>query len=294
MSVEEPLEEAAEPHLTPEQVKTLLGFVQQHNPVIIGGQAVNLWAELMYGMDAELDAFGAMTSKDLDFFHNKAAERTLAESLEGGLLEIPDGDNHTPNAAVVKGKLGDREVVVDFLAQVKGVEDKSLLENSITFADADDPDNISITLMHPLDCVRSRLSNINTLGRRDDHPVRQAAASILILDCYIEHELSDPENKKAIRRAQDALHDLGYIVRDMHVGKPTELEFGGTLEPEWILRKYREDNRLHPRLRENQIQGSLDMIEERRELATKRRAATEEREARRTDESGGATGPSIR
>ena len=131
--------------------------------------------------------------------------------------------------------------------------------------------------------------------RRDDldHPIRQAAASILILNCYIEHELSDPENKQAVRRAQDALHELGYIVRDMHVGKPTELEFGGTLDPEWILRKYREDNRLHPRLRENQIQGSLDMIEERRELATKRRAATEQREARRTDESGGATGPSI-
>ena len=286
MTIEEPVEGLAEPHLTPEQVKTLLGFVQQHNPVIIGGQAVNLWAELMYGMDPELDAFGAMTSKDLDFYHNKAAERALAESLEGGLLEIPDGDNHTPNAAVVKGKLGDREVVVDFLAQVKGVEDKSLLENSITFADADNPDNISITLMHPLDCVRSRLSNINTLGRRDDHPVRQAAASILILDCYIEHELSDPDNKDALRRAQRALREIGYIVRDMHVGKPTELEFGSTLEPEWILRKYREDERLHPLFRENQIQHYLDMIKEEQALAEKRRIETLERQARQAVETG--------
>jgi len=143
--------EDAELHLTGEEVQTLLGFVQRFNPVIVGGQAVNIWAELYYGMDEELDGLGELTSKDLDFYHNREAERALADSLENGLLEIPSGDNHTPNAAVVTGKLGNRDIVVDFLAQIKGVEDKSLLENSITFADAENPEAISITLMHPLD-----------------------------------------------------------------------------------------------------------------------------------------------
>jgi hypothetical protein len=35
--------------------------------------------------------------------------------------------------------------------------------------------------MHPLDCVRSRLSNINVLARTDDHSERQAVASLMIL-----------------------------------------------------------------------------------------------------------------
>ncbi|MBB3319741.1 hypothetical protein FHT77_005658 [Rhizobium sp. BK181] len=79
--------------------------------------------------------------------------------------------------------------MVDFLAQIKGVEDKSLLENSIIFADAENPEAISITLMHPLDCVRSRLSNINMLGRRNDHSLRQAVASLLILDAVMGRRL---------------------------------------------------------------------------------------------------------
>lgn len=166
-----------EPHLTVEEVQTLLGFVQKHQPIIVGGQAINLWAELFHGVDAELDRLGALTSKDLDFYYNRAAEEALANSLVGGELKLPDGDNHTPNAAVVTGKLGERDIVVDFLAHIKGVEAKSLRANSITFADAANPENVSITLMHPLDCVRSRLSNINMLGRTNLHSVRQAVAS---------------------------------------------------------------------------------------------------------------------
>jgi hypothetical protein len=69
---------------------------------------------------------------------------------------VPTGDEHTPSAALVTGTLGRKRVVIDFMAQVKGVKDKSILENSITFADMDDPKSVSITLMHPMDCVRSR------------------------------------------------------------------------------------------------------------------------------------------
>ncbi|MBB3355596.1 hypothetical protein FHT70_005559 [Rhizobium sp. BK049] len=264
-------DEDAEPHLTAEEVQTLLGFVQRFNPVIVGGQAVNIWAELYHGMDEELDGLGELTSKDLDFYHNREAERALANSLEDGLLEIPSGDNHTPNAAVVKGKLGNREIVVDFLAQIKGVEGKSLLENSITFADAENPEGISVTLMHPLDCVRSRLSNINMLGRRSDHSLRQAVASLLILECYIEDQLSDLENKPAVKRALTALRELEFIVRELHIGKTTEREFGDQLRPVSILQKYREDERLDVRVREHQLQGILERLEAKQNVAGRRR-----------------------
>ncbi|MEI2302117.1 hypothetical protein [Ensifer sp. MJa1] len=284
-------DEDADPHLTAEEVQTLLGFVQRFRPIIVGGQAINIWAELYHGMDEELDALGELTSKDLDFYHNRGAERALAESLENGLLEIPNGDNHTPNAAVVKGKLGGRDIVVDFLAQIKGVEDKSLLENSITFADAENPEAISITLMHPLDCVRSRLSNINMLGRRSDHSLRQAVASLLILDCYIDDQLSNPEDRPALKRALTALRELEYIIRGMHIGKPTEQEFGDQLSPVSILRKYREDERLDVRLREFQLQGILGRLEGKQDVSERRRERERDRVARGGDPDPGASGP---
>jgi hypothetical protein len=41
-----------------------------------------------------------------------------------------------------------------------------------------------------MDCARSRLSNINTLGRTEEHSIVQAEASLLILDCYIDDQLN--------------------------------------------------------------------------------------------------------
>lgn len=282
--------EETEPHLTAEDVRTLLGFVQHCRPIIVGGQAVNIWAELYHGIDEDLDRLGALTSKDLDFYHNRDAERILAESLENGLLEIPSGDNHTPNAAVVTGKLGDRAVVIDFLAQIKGVEDKSLLENSITFADVEDPSAVSITLMHPLDCVRSRLSNINALGRRSEQSIRQAIASLLILDCYIDDQLANAENKPAVRRAVSTLRDLEFVIREKHIGKPSELGFGDMLRPISILEKYREDERIDFRVRENLIQHILERLDEKQAVAEKRRQRSRDRLIQKQTDTPGSSG----
>lgn len=258
-------------HLTAEEVQVLLGFVQRFRPIIVGGQAINIWAELYSGKDGELDSLGELTSKDIDFYHNPQAERALADGLEDGLLLIPSGDTHTPNAAVVTGKLGNRSVVVDFLAQIKGVTDSSLINNSITFADSEDPQSASITLMHPLDCVRSRFSNINMLGRRSPHSVRQAVASLLILDIYIDDQLSNPQDRPAIKRAFSALCELEFIIRDLHMGQTTDVLFGDKLRPVSIVEKYCDDQRFDARLRAHQLSGILNRLRMRQDRADRRR-----------------------
>jgi hypothetical protein len=263
-------DDAETPHLTPEEVITLLRFVETCRPIIVGGQSINIWAELYYGRNEELDQLGPLTSKDLDFFHNRAAERSLAESLENGQLRVPTGDEHTPSAALVTGTLGGREIVIDFMAQIKGVEDQSILENSITFADADDPTSVSITLMHPMDCVRSRLSNINTLGRTGEHSITQATASLLILDCYIDDQLN-AEDKDAGKRALKALRELEYVVRDFHLGQVSHHDFGDVLDPVAIIRRYIDDERIDVRARKMLLQGILDRLGQKQNVAGRRR-----------------------
>lgn len=275
--------ERGEPdHLTQEEVGILLGFVQAHNPVIVGGQSINIWSQLYYGRNDDLDELGPLTSKDLDFFHNKEAERALAASLENGELKLPTGDDHTPSAAVVTGTLGGRRVIIDFMAQVKGVEDASILTNSITFADEEDPESVSITLMHPLDCVRSRLANINTLGRTDDHSLTQAEASLIILDCYIDDQLGQ-DTRDASRRALNTLRELEFIIRDMHIGKRSEAEFGHRLDPSAIVRRYRDDGRIDDRARDKLLQSILDRLEHKFDVAERRRERREAESDHRSD-----------
>lgn len=137
--------------------------------------------------------------------------------------------------------------------------------------------------MHPLDCVRSRLSNINMLGRRNENSVRQAIASIMILDCFINHQLGDGGDQDGSRRAFDAICDLEAIIQNKHIGKVTELEFGDQLDPTAILWKYRYVERLDQRIRDHQIQGIIDRLDRKREISEKRRADAAERAARTTD-----------
>lgn len=249
-------------------MSTLVRLIQKYRPIIVGGQAISLWSHLYEGADSELDGL-EVTSKDLDFYHNKDAEIALAESLEEGKLKVPTGDDHTPCAAVVTGKLGNRTVVVDFLSQVKGVTDESLLKNSITYGDPEDPEGLFITLMHPVDCVRSRLSNINILRRHDAHSVKQAIASIRILDCFVEDQLSQ-NSDLGRRNALDALRALEKIIEKQHIGRTTDTVFGLALRPDRILEKYVNDTRLDERVRLRLIFPSMERLKKRRKIANER------------------------
>ena len=242
-------------HLTPGEVEAILKFVRDFDPIIVGGQSINIWAEIYRGQNHELDALSPLTSKDIDFYHNLQAEEALADALRNGEIRLPDMDDHTPEAAVVTGYLGDKKITVDFMASILGVNDTKIESRSITYTDPEKTE-VSVTLMHPLDCVRSRLSNINTLSRSDEHAVTQARASLIILDCFIDSQLAVGE-KGSTRHATRALLEIGDIIFTHHTGKPSETQFGDVLNLRKILEKYQSDDRLDMRFREHQLRQLL-------------------------------------
>ena len=77
--------------------------------VIVGGQAVNLWAERYRPREPRLDAFLPFTSKDLDLVGSTAAARRTA-AVVGWQFVPPAAD-----AFVMQGKLRHGELLVEFL-----------------------------------------------------------------------------------------------------------------------------------------------------------------------------------
>lgn len=238
-------------HLTAEDVNAILAFVADEDPIIIGGQSISIWSQVYSGDNAELDAMAPLTSKDLDFLHNLEAERALEKGLKDGKLKIPSLDNMTPEAAIVTGFIGDRKVTVDFMTSVLGVDTKQAVNRSIKISD---PDNeaVSLTLMHPLDCVRSRLTNINVLERLDDHSLNQAEASIIILDCYINRELNVGDDV-GHKQATKAILEIEDIVRRTHTGKASQMIYGDRLDLVKVAEKYANDERIDARVRDKNI-----------------------------------------
>lgn len=68
--------------------------------VLIGGQAVNFWADRYLGRAPELAEQGPFTSKDVDFCGTRKSVETGARKL-GGTALLPEPFDPTPSAGVV-------------------------------------------------------------------------------------------------------------------------------------------------------------------------------------------------
>src|SRR5207342_522016 len=104
----------------------------------------------------ELRQFAPYTSKDIDYFGRAAAAERIA-ALLGGKIEFPNPGHHTPSTAVVTAYVGSREIKIDFVSHIMGVNDNQLEKNSVVARFHSDlgAGEIEVPIMHPLHCFQS-------------------------------------------------------------------------------------------------------------------------------------------
>ncbi|WP_038379263.1 hypothetical protein [Bradyrhizobium elkanii] len=245
-------------HLTEEEVAKVLDLVNEADAVIVGGQCMAIWARFYAAYNPDISKIYTMSSEDVDFYATRKAAEEFAEKLGDAKLYLPGPDDYGPNSAKVVGRVGDREINVDFLHSIKGVDHASLKKNVLTLTGttSDGDKSLKIKLMHPIDCFRSRLSNINDLHRKDVHSISTAKASVLVLDALMNDFLSRGWTKEA----QDTLKTLRYVTLAKCYGTAAHLQFG--IDPRWILEKYLTDDRLDERWRTFQLKTSLTRLDE--------------------------------
>ena len=102
--------------------KVLESLPEDDNTILIGGQALNVWAEYYSELDAALTTHSPFFSNDIDFLGDKQAATALHDAWKG-TIKIPDMDTHTAMTAKLTFKLEDgRPVNVDFLEVMIGVD----------------------------------------------------------------------------------------------------------------------------------------------------------------------------
>ena len=216
---------------------------------IVGGQALNLWAE-RYSCVAELADYGPYTSKDLDYFGQRQAAEKLANALNGTLL-IPHGDDHTPQTAIVKATIGEQEVEIDFLWHVKGVDTASLEKQAVEIRmivrAGSKSGELRLPIMHPLHCMQSRLANVVALHRDTDLAHRQLEASPIVLREYLAEMLAIDAHRHVISVLQ-SLHD--YLLTDP-IGRKAHKVMKN--DPADIFAYFQGDVRLDERWREKSL-----------------------------------------
>lgn len=227
---------------------------------VVGGQAINLWAEHYATVADELNEFRPFTSKDIDFFGQRDVAERLARDL-GGSIRVPAADDTTFQTAIVEANVGGIEIAIDFISHVLGVRRglaEGVVDLEVPYASAGGTGTVLIRLMHPLHCLQSRIANIIRLQRTDDVARRQAEAAPVVLREFISDALRDGDH----RAATDTLEALfRYLRSDLH-GRDAHLHL--RTDPIEVIRRFADDERLDARYRDHNVAAMLKSLARRR------------------------------
>ncbi len=188
----------------------------QDEIVIIGGQALSIWAYhyLFDEITGEEEAF--LTSNDLDFIGRRPNIERCAEAWNTD-YQIPDAFNPTPNSGLIcidhdldKNPLLDEhgekaELIVDFLEHVHGVPDNELAKGvDIVCID----DKFHPRILTPALCLKSRIRNLYSLAYTQEQIPRERVRAQLaarVTQKYIIDLLESNEQRRALGWANNVL-----------------------------------------------------------------------------------------
>ena len=169
----------------------------EHQIVLVGGQAVNFWANYYKNKAPQLAAYAPYTSKDIDFVGPKEAVRECAKRLGGTAKLATFDDVNTPNTGVVMFIDSENHARhIDFLGSVAGVADAELIETaaSARLEDEEGCPVASFLIINPVLCLKSRVHNVAYLpGYQTEHARKQLRAAIICAKQFAADELeTDP------------------------------------------------------------------------------------------------------
>ncbi|KKC24361.1 hypothetical protein [Sphingomonas sp. SRS2] len=229
---------------------------------MVGGQALNLWAEYYSDRAAELLEFRPYTSKDIDYYGQRDVAKKLADGL-GGTVEVPDANDTTFQTAIVHATIGGLAIDIDFLSHVKGVQrglEQGVADLILPYEHEGIAGEIAIRLMHPLHCLQSRVANVMDLGRSDGTSKRQLAAAPIVLREYINEALAGEDQREAI----EILQALFRYLRSDITGRKAHRALAN--DPIDLFRHFAADERLDSRWREISLSNMITQLEAKRTI----------------------------
>jgi hypothetical protein len=171
--------------------------------VLVGGQAVNYWAERYQAQDEDLRARAPYTSKDIDFCGTRKDVEECARRLGGRALVPTDEHQATNSGAVIFRDVSGAERQIDFLIAPFGLDALDTDDTAIPALIRGDK-SLAFRVMHAERCLESRVHNFVGLEQYfNSHGAKQLAASIICARRFSAEILSDDrlEERKRVRAA---------------------------------------------------------------------------------------------
>lgn len=180
-------------------------------PLIVGGQAVNVWAEYYSATNTRLAAQRPFVSKDADILGDRAMAARLAK-VPGWKVTYFHEPRTIAVAVLTKETPGQPTLTVEILREVRGLTHKELGDSDLVELR---PGQI-YRIPSPIRLLKAKLANLAGITPTRDQDIRHARLLVtLARDYLVEQHRNVAAGRLSERQWINAFHEL----REM-IGRP--------------------------------------------------------------------------
>lgn len=181
--------------------------------ILVGRQAVNLWASRYEQADAAWQALRPYQSRDLDY-HGGLAEARRAMNVLNARGRLNTGMEPSPNAGVLTVRLpGGEELLIDILTGLFGVSTAEVERTAVRFAASGTLEGLTMRVIHPLLLLEGKAASLRGLSQEGRQDAKHLRILCLVLKEWLAEQVSRPRDVfRAVERigactgSPDGLH----------------------------------------------------------------------------------------
>ena len=175
--------------------------------LVVGGQAVNFWAEAFEDEEPELRQYQPFTSADLDLYRPEPSARRVldawAETIE--TERDPFGKAFTiVSRTYVIRRSGAKPLLVDELKMVSGLMLSEVKKSSVEVEFS----GMQIHVLTPMACLKAKLYNLANLDQSDRQDERHVRILIPCIRAFIRRLLLEAQVTGNLRPVLNSLEQL--------------------------------------------------------------------------------------
>lgn len=163
--------------------------------IIVGGQSLVGWCQVLE-VPVPAPKNTPYLTQDLDLLCTRNDAAWLAGQL-GTELHQPTIDDATPQTGklLYRPSLTRGLLVIDCLSGILGPSTEHVQKMAVTV----DYNGVRLNLLHPLQCLQSRVANLYHLkSKRDGNGVAQALVAVHVVRAYLEQQAASPHVPRVV------------------------------------------------------------------------------------------------
>jgi len=183
-----------------------------HPYVLIGGQAVNYWAECYFSKEPELQKYAPFTSGDIDFRGNREDVRLIARQLELPAV-FPNKINLTALAGAIPFYIGQQPSNIEVVRLIPGVTIATVDAMAVgaTLGDR------QIRVLDPISLMLCKVNLALTVAQKNRQDVAHLKILIYCVRGFLRDALQSVENGAAPAKGWlGAVNKLSKLVKSTH------------------------------------------------------------------------------